>query len=249
MKKVISFVLATVFVLVLMPGLSSTAATVPSVYMRPIMNADKTNLTVEIYTNGLKWTAADLGIQFDPAAMTLLSVTEGSKISSARARGFDFVVGNRDLSQSNAAGYCNFVAVTGSSTCSMTSYAGPVVVYTFAVKNLGEAKTGYHLCINTLTNANGTPLVTYTSFPLASPVVHTPNAENPFKYGDVNMNGNVDSFDATLILRQVVGKSDLTEEYQKKAALVSGRSELTTFDATLILRYLVGKIESFPAEP
>lgn len=246
MKKVISFALATVFVLVLMPGLSSTAATVPSVYMRPIMNADKTNLTVEIYTNGLKWTAADLGIQFDPAAMTLLSVTEGAKISSARARGFDFVVGNRDLSQSNAAGYCNFVAVTGSSTCSMTSYAGPVVVYTFAVKNLEGAKTGYHLCINTLTNANGTPLVTYTSFPLASPVVHTPNAENPFKYGDLTGNG-VDMYDALLVMQYLVDMVEL-EEYQKYAARVSGGADVSMYDALLIMQYLVDMIETFPAE-
>ena len=230
-----------------MPGLSSTAATVPSVYMRPIMNADKTNLTVEIYTNGLKWTAADLGIQFDPAAMTLLSVTEGSKISSARARGFDFVVGNRDLSQSNAAGYCNFVAVTGSSTCSMTSYAGPVVVYTFAVKNLGEAKTGYHLCINTLTNANGTPLVTYTSFPLASPVVHTPNAENPFKYGDVSLDGKVSITDAMLIMQY---KADMItmEEFQQYCGDVSGDRSVTVTDAMLIMQWLAGMITEFPSQ-
>lgn len=247
MKKTVAFVLALVFVLVLTPGLSSTAATVPSVYMRPIMNADKTNLTVEIYTNGLKWTAADLGIKFDPAAMTLVSVTEGSKISSARARGFDFVVGNREIAQSNAAGYCNFVAVTGSSTCNMTSYAGPVAVYTFAVKDLAGAKTGYHLCINTLTNANGTPLVTYTSFPLASPVVHTPNGENPFVYGDVSMDGKVSITDAMLIMQY---KADMItmEEFQQYCGDVSGDRSVTVTDAMLIMQWLAGMITEFPSQ-
>lgn len=249
MKKTVSFALALVFVFALLPGVSSTAATIPYIYMRPIMNSEKNHLTVEIYTNGIRWTAFDGGIKFDTSALSLVSVTEGSKVSTAKARGFDFITDHRDIAQSNAAGYCNFVAITGATNCNMTAYAGAVVVYTFTVKDLAKAKIGYHLCVNTLTNSSGTPLVTYTPFPLDTPAVHIANDKNPFVYGDVNMNGKVDSFDATLILRQVAEKSNLAEEYQKKVALVSGRGELTSFDATLILRYIVGKIDSFPVEP
>ncbi len=247
MKRLIAFLLTFVFVFALLPGISSSAATIPYIYMRPIMNSDKTNLTVEIYTNGLKWTAVDVGIKFDPSAMTLQSVTEGSKIATARSRGVDFVVGNREISQSNSAGYCNFVAVTGSTTCNMTSYAGPVAVYTFAVKNLAKAKTGYDLCVNTLTNASGQALISYTSFALSSPVVHTSNANNPFKYGDVSRDGKTTVSDAMLIMQYLVDITDL-EEYERYLADVSGDRTVSISDAMLIMQYLVDIIKTFPAE-
>ena len=224
MKKVISFALALIFVFALLPGISSTAATIPYIYMRPIMNSDKTTLTVEIYTNGLRWTAIDTGIQFDTSALTLQTVTEGSKIATAKGRGYDFITDHRD----------------------MTAYAGPVVVYTFAVKDLAKAKTGYHLCLNTLTNASGTALLNYTSFALSSPVVHIANDKNPFKYGDLNQDG-IDVYDAMLVLQYVVGTTSL-EEYQKYAAKVSGESEISIYDAMLILQRVVGVVTTFPVE-
>lgn len=247
MKKVISFALALIFVFALLPGISSTAATIPYIYMRPIMNSDKTTLTVEIYTNGLRWTAIDTGIQFDTSALTLQTVTEGSKIATAKGRGYDFITDFRAVSQSNAAGYCNFVAVTGSSTCNMTAYAGPVVVYTFAVKDLAKAKTGYHLCLNTLTNASGTALLNYTSFALSSPVVHIANDKNPFKYGDVNMDGTVNVYDAMLVMQVVVNVASL-EEFQTYLAKVSGGTAVSVYDAMYIMQYVVHLIDSFPAE-
>lgn len=247
MKKILAFTLVLALSFALFSGITSTAATIPSIYMRPVLNSDKTNLTVEVYTNGLCWTAFDGGIKFDPSAMTLLTVNQGAKISSAQAKGFDFITDHRDIDQSNAAGYCNFVAVTGASDCNMTKYAGSVVVYTFAVKDLAKAKTGYSLCLNTLTDATGKALASYAPFALSAPVEYLPNEKNPFRYGDLNANGKIDPFDATLILRSLVGKTTL-EEYQKLAAAVSGRATLSPFDATLILRYLVGKIDSFPVE-
>ncbi len=245
MKKLISAALALVFLLGI-PAVSSTAVTIPYIYMRPIVNSEKTTLTVEIYTNGLRWTAFDGGIQFDPSALTLVSVNEGSKIATAKGRGYDFITDHREISSANAAGYCNFVAVTGATDCKMTNYAGPVAVYTFAVKDLAKAKTGYDLCVNTLTNSAGTPLVSYTPFPLESPTVHIANGNNPFVYGDLTRDG-IDVYDAMLVLQYVVGTTTL-EEYQKYAARVSGESEISIYDAMLILQRVVGVVTTFPVE-
>ncbi len=250
MKKILSFALILLLTLGLLSGITSTAATVPSVYMRPVFYSENSMLTVEIYTNGLKWTEFDGGLQFDPAAMTLVSVTEGGKVVSARAKangkGLDILSASRDIAQSNAAGYCNYVAVSGWRECNMTSYAGSVVFFTFAVKDLSKAKTGYHLCINTLTDANGKALVSYTPFALSSPVVYLSNEKNPFVYGDLNQDG-VDIYDAMLVLQYVVGSSTL-EEYQKLAAKVSGEAEISIYDAMLILQRVVGVVSSFPVE-
>ncbi len=250
MKKTISFVLVLALFFVLLSGVTSTAATIPSIYMRPVFNSDKTALTVEVYTNGLRWTEFDGGIKFDPSAMTLISVNEGGKIVSARAKaqekGFDIITASRDVAKSNEAGYCNFIAVSGWKDCNMTFYAGSVVFYTFSVKDLEKAKTGYHLCINTLTDANGKSLASYASFDLSTPVVYLPNEKNPFLYGDLNQDG-IDVYDAMLVLQFVVGTTTL-EEYQKYAAKVSGESEISIYDAMLILQRVVGVVTTFPVE-
>lgn len=249
MKKAFSFFLAfALFFSVLLAAPSFGATNVPSIYMKPSVNEAKDTLTVEIYTDGLKWTAVDLGLKFNPSALTLQSVTVGSKILKAQSRGFEFITGHKDIAESNSAGYCNFVAAVGSSTCDMTNYSGAIVVYTFAVKDLTQARTGYHLCVSTLVNSAGTALLDYTSFgPADTPVVYLENASNPFRYGDVNIDGEVTIFDATLILRYLVEMTELNE-YQMYAAKVSRNESISVFDATLIMRYLVGMIDSFPIE-
>ena len=252
MKKIISFALILLLSFGLLSGITSTAATVPSVYMRPGFNEDKTMLTVEVYTNGLRWTEFDGGIQFDPSAMTLISVTEGGKIVSARAKanekGFDILTASRDIAQSNQAGYCNFVVINGWQEGNMMSYAGSVVFFTFAVKDLAKAKTGYHLCINTLTDANGKALVSYTPFALSSPVVFLSNEKNPFRYGDVNMDGKISITDAMLIMQYKADIITLKEEYQQFSADVSGDKNITVSDAMLIMQYLAEIISVFPVE-
>lgn len=250
MKKVLSFALVLLLSFGFLSTFTSTAATIPSVYMRPVYNEDKTMLTVEVYTNGLRWTEFDGGIQFDPTAMTLISVTEGGKIVSARAKanekGFDILSSSRDVAQSNQVGYCNFIAVSGWQDYNVTSYAGSVVFFTFAIKDLAKAKTGYHLCINTLTDINGKAMVSYTPFALSSPVVYLSNEKNPFQYGDLTGNG-VDMYDALLVMQYLVDLVEL-EEYQRFAASTSGGTEVSMYDALLIMQYLVDMIEVFPVE-
>ena len=67
-------------------------------------------------------------------------------------------------------------------------------------------------------------------------------------WGDANGDGKITSADAALILRAVVGRSELDPRgaYQADA---DGDGEITAADAALILQYVVGLIDSFPNEP
>ncbi len=247
MKKAVGFLLIFLLLFGLL-ALGVSAETVPYLYMKPTVNADKNTLTVEIYTNGLRWTAFDAGLRYDTSALTLKAVTEGSKIGKARGKGFDFITDYREISQSNEKGYCNFVAVTGSSTCKMTNYSGAVVVFSFEIKDLAKAKTGYDLCVNTLTDASGKALLEYTPFqPQEEPKVYLLNKDNPFRYGDVDMDNRISVYDALLVLDASAGAVTL-EEYQTYLALVNGDTEISIYDALSILDYSVGKIETFPVE-
>jgi len=64
-------------------------------------------------------------------------------------------------------------------------------------------------------------------------------------YGDVSGDGLVTAYDASLIMRAVVGLSPL-DARQHEAAEVSGDGKITAYDAALILRYVVGLIDSLP---
>jgi len=65
--------------------------------------------------------------------------------------------------------------------------------------------------------------------------------------GDVSGDENVTAFDASLVLRHVVGMINLSEN-QQKAADVTDDGNVTALDAALILQYTVGLIMQFPAE-
>ena len=65
--------------------------------------------------------------------------------------------------------------------------------------------------------------------------------------GDVSRNGDVGSYDASLVLRHVVGFSTLTG-LDSTVADVSGNGTISAWDASLILRFVVGIISRFPAE-
>ena len=67
-------------------------------------------------------------------------------------------------------------------------------------------------------------------------------------YGDADGDGEVTSFDVTLIQRHLVSIGTPIAEQNMKAAIVTGNDVLSVFDATLIQRYLVGMIDHFPAE-
>ncbi len=74
-------------------------------------------------------------------------------------------------------------------------------------------------------------------------------ASNPV-VGDVSLNGVVQAFDASLILKYVVNPhgSDSLNAIQQQVADVSGNAGITAYDASLILQYSVGLISVFPVE-
>ena len=67
-------------------------------------------------------------------------------------------------------------------------------------------------------------------------------------YGDVTMNGTVSSFDASKILKHVVGLDTLSY-LQNFFGDVSQNNELSSLDASYILQYVVGLIDELPYTP
>ncbi len=66
-------------------------------------------------------------------------------------------------------------------------------------------------------------------------------------YGDVNGDGSVSAYDASLILQYVVG--NITEnDIILSAADVDGNGSITAYDSSLILQRVVGNIDIFPVE-
>ena len=74
-------------------------------------------------------------------------------------------------------------------------------------------------------------------------------ASNPIM-GDVSLNGRVQAFDASKVLKHVVNPSgpDALSPLQQSVADVSTTGGISAYDASLILQYSVGLITSFPAE-
>lgn len=68
-----------------------------------------------------------------------------------------------------------------------------------------------------------------------------------FKYGDVNNDGVVNAYDASLLLQYAAGKLT-SSDIVVGAADVSGDGSANAYDASLILQYAAGKITEFPVE-
>lgn len=66
-------------------------------------------------------------------------------------------------------------------------------------------------------------------------------------YGDVDMNGKINTFDASLVQKYVSGIKDL-DASQMVAADVTGDGFVNTFDASSIQKYIAGYFTSFPVE-
>ncbi len=65
--------------------------------------------------------------------------------------------------------------------------------------------------------------------------------------GDANCDGQITAADAALILRSIVGLSELSAQGAFNAD-VDGDGEVTAEDAAIILRYIVKLIDKFPVE-
>jgi len=66
-------------------------------------------------------------------------------------------------------------------------------------------------------------------------------------YGDVNLDGIVNAYDAVLILQYIVNLISLNYE-QQQAAEVDGLPPITAIDASYVLQYTIGAIDEFPIE-
>lgn len=73
------------------------------------------------------------------------------------------------------------------------------------------------------------------------------NPSSNIVYGDVDFNGLIQAFDASMTLQSTVNLISLTPD-QIIAADVDGNSLVQAFDASLILQYIVGLITEFPVE-
>jgi parallel beta-helix repeat protein len=74
-------------------------------------------------------------------------------------------------------------------------------------------------------------------------------ALNPLA-GDVSLNGAIQAYDASLILKWLADSvANQLNTLQKKVADVSGVGGITAMDASLVLQYVVGKIGIFPMQP
>jgi parallel beta-helix repeat protein len=72
----------------------------------------------------------------------------------------------------------------------------------------------------------------------------TTGAINPLM-GDVSLNGLVQAYDASLVLKHAVSLITLSAP-QQQVADVSGNGAITAYDASLILQYVVGMDATFP---
>jgi peptidase C25-like protein/flagellar hook capping protein FlgD/dockerin type I repeat protein len=73
------------------------------------------------------------------------------------------------------------------------------------------------------------------------------------EYGDIDDNGEVDSFDSSLILQYIVGLDPQAapvpwEIWRSTRADVDGNGVVEAYDSGLVLQYVVGLIEEFPVE-
>ena len=83
-------------------------------------------------------------------------------------------------------------------------------------------------------------------FPFCSVnVLAAPQETGNIVYGDVSGDGEVDTEDATLVLKYDAGMIKLTEK-QSAAADVSFDGEADAVDALLMLKYIAGKIDIYP---
>ena len=75
--------------------------------------------------------------------------------------------------------------------------------------------------------------------------ISTPNASNNnILLGDVDGNGEIQAFDASLTIQYSIGLINLAE-WQKTAGDVDDNGMMQAFDASLILQYVIGFIDEF----
>ena len=67
-------------------------------------------------------------------------------------------------------------------------------------------------------------------------------------YGDIDMDGDIDNDDLTMLQLHVAGTSVLTDSEQLARADVNGDGTITVSDRLTLAQYVNGMIDSFPVE-
>ncbi|MDP8221510.1 MAG: T9SS type A sorting domain-containing protein, partial [Candidatus Stygibacter frigidus] len=65
--------------------------------------------------------------------------------------------------------------------------------------------------------------------------------------GDVDSNGEIEAYDASIVLQYTVGMPTPVDPFPENLADVDGNGSVEAYDAALILQYVVGIIDEFPA--
>ncbi|MDP8221645.1 MAG: dockerin type I domain-containing protein, partial [Candidatus Stygibacter frigidus] len=69
---------------------------------------------------------------------------------------------------------------------------------------------------------------------------------NNVTYGDVDSNGAIEAYDASMVLQYTVGIPTPVDPFPENLADVDGNGSVEAYDAALILQYVVGIIDEFP---
>ena len=101
-------------------------------------------------------------------------------------------------------------------------------------------ENGETVVVTTQTATNFDPAATMTLPPFSMTVLlQDVTQSGALRKGDVNANGSVTAFDASMALQAVVGSTTLSPQ-QQCAADYNGNGAVTAFDASLILQCVVG---------
>lgn len=99
--------------------------------------------------------------------------------------------------------------------------------------------------LSTLTAVAVTIFVSSGSLQTVVNEIRADAAENEVIYGDINNDGNIDSFDV-IAIRQLLNSGNTSETY--KSADLNGNNIVDAADMYLLQSYVIEKIDSFPIE-
>ncbi len=172
--------------------------------------------------------SADLEVKYDPHILNVIDVV----------RVPDFFPGNEVSLVHNVTDSIIHISIATDGALD-TDEAWKAASLQFEVVNYYQDTTINIDPVSILVNENS---AFYTDFWEATGLVF-----GSFLLGDVSQSGDITSFDASLILQEIVGNVYLSGTQQWNAD-VSGMEGMTAYDASLIQQYMVGLIDVFPAD-
>ncbi len=221
-------------------------------------NADSANSTPTVFTYPQYWYPGWSGISFADQSLDNLC-----QLSHCIIRYAGLNYSGAAITTTNASPTITYCSITNNyDGIKAGGASNPVVNYSDIYGNSGDGVNNVNKSFNidarwNWWGSNTGP--THASNPggtgqsITDSVRYSPylgsGASNPIE-GDVSLNGAVQAYDGSLILKYVVNPTgpDSLNEIQLRVADVSGASGVTAYDASLVLQYVVGLISGFPAE-